>query len=228
MLMILSRCLIVAMIVTMISIPQAYADLNRGVGVQTIRDAQGKEIGLYKESHALLIGAGNYTAGWPKLPGVKKDLAEVKSTLEKAAFNVIVVEDPDHRLLQESINNFINKYGRQPENRLLIYFAGHGFTMRHSYGDEMGYIVPIDAPNPNRDKDGFSARAMDMQQIEVFARRIQSKHVLFVFDSCFSGSIFALSRAIPELITFKTNRPVRQFIGNVQKLGQRLISTVWI
>ncbi len=41
-------------------------------------------------------------------------------------------------------------------------------------------------------------KSMDMQQIEVFAKRIQSKHAIFLFDSCFSGSLFALSRAIPK------------------------------
>lgn len=76
----------------------------------------------------------------------------------------------------------------------------------------MGYIVPSDAPNPHQDEPGFLAKAMDMQQIEVYAKRIQSKHALFVFDSCFSGSLFALSRAAPESITYKTTEPVRQFI----------------
>jgi hypothetical protein len=36
----------------------------------------------------------------------------------------------------------------------------------------MGYIVPADAPSPERDKQGFLATAMDMQMIEVYARRV--------------------------------------------------------
>src|SRR6185436_11980520 len=36
------------------------------------------------------------------------------------------------------------------------------------------------------------------------------------FDSCFSGAIFALSRAVPDYITYKTSRPVRQFITSGQ------------
>jgi TolB-like protein len=35
---------------------------------------------------------------------------------------------------------------------------------------------------------------------------------LFIFDSCFSGSLFALSRAVPEHISYKTAKPVRLFI----------------
>jgi formylglycine-generating enzyme required for sulfatase activity len=76
----------------------------------------------------------------------------------------------------------------------------------------MGYIVPRDAPNPHRDQTGFLSKAMDMQQIEVYARRIQAKHALFLFDSCFSGAIFGMTRDAPAHISDKTAKPVRQFI----------------
>lgn len=51
-----------------------------------------------------------------------------------------------------------------------------------------------------------------MQRIEEYALQIQAKHALFLFDSCFSGSLFALSRAVPDIISYKTAQPVRQFI----------------
>ena len=53
---------------------------------------------------------------------------------------------------------------------------------------------------------------MSMQRIEEYALNIDAKHALFLFDACFSGSLFALSRAIPESINYKTAKPVRQFI----------------
>ncbi|KOR29067.1 hypothetical protein TI05_15760, partial [Achromatium sp. WMS3] len=40
-------------------------------------------IELYKGSYALLIGASEYRAGWPRLPGVKKDIPEVQKALEQ-------------------------------------------------------------------------------------------------------------------------------------------------
>ncbi len=177
-----------------------------------IKDKQGREVGLYKESHALVIGVSDYTAGWPVLPGVKKDVHAVKSILEKNGFSVTLVMNPNREQLFQAFYTFINNYGLKSDNRLLFYFAGHGHTVRQAYGEEMGYIVPTDAPNPNRDHEGFLTKAMDMQMVEVYAKRIQSKHALFLFDSCFSGSIFALSRAIPENISYKTSKPVRQFI----------------
>jgi formylglycine-generating enzyme required for sulfatase activity len=71
--------------------------------------------------------------------------------------------------------------------------------------------VPTDAPNPHQDPPGFFAKAMAMERVEVYAKDIQAKHALFLFDSCFSG-FFAKSRGVPEHINYKTSRPVRQFI----------------
>jgi formylglycine-generating enzyme required for sulfatase activity len=184
---------------------------TRGMKV-VIRDHAGQQVGLYENSYALVIGVSDYTAGWPKLPGVKKDIAAVKESLEKHGFQVTVVENPNCERLKKAYDDFINQYGQNPYDRLLFYFAGHGHTVKLAYGGEMGYIVPADAPNPERDSRGFLAKATDMQMVEVYAKRIQSKHALFLFDSCFSGKLFAISRAVPENITYKTVMPVRQFI----------------
>lgn len=187
------------------------AQEQRGIGVE-IKVEDGKTIKLYDKSYALVIGISDYTNGWPKLPGVKGDIQAIRAVLEKQGFQVVVKEDLNSVQLDEVFRTFIQQYGLNVENRLLFYFAGHGHTVTQSYGDEMGYLVPSDAPNPNRDLTGFLAKAMDMQQMELYARRIQAKHALFLFDSCFSGSLFALSRAVPDNISYKTSRPVRQFI----------------
>ncbi|MCK4786086.1 MAG: DUF1566 domain-containing protein, partial [Desulfobacteraceae bacterium] len=55
-------------------------------------------------------------------------------------------------------------------------------------------------------------RAISMKDIEAYSLRIRSKHVLMLFDSCFSGSLFSLVRAVPEDITEKSSLPVRQYI----------------
>ena len=172
----------------------------------------GEVVSLYKKSHALVIGAANYYRGWPKLYGTARDVNAVKKALTKHGFDVSVVWNPNDSQLRKAFMDFINTYGMDPENRLLFYFAGHGHTEKLAYGEEMGYIVPINAPNPEENKIEFLKKALDMQQIEVYAKRIQAKHALFVFDSCFSGSIFSVSRAIPKSISYKTTKPVRQFI----------------
>lgn len=184
---------------------------DRGVGVR-IKTGSGQIIKLYDRSYALVIGVTDYTAGWPRLPGVKKDVEEVSRALEKHDFRVTKVENPDSQQMEKSFKEFIDQYGRSADHRLLFYFAGHGYTLKQSYGEEMGYIVPTDAPIPARDQAGFMSKAMSMEQIELYAKRVQSKHALFLFDSCFSGSFFARAVGVPESIGYKTSLPVRQFI----------------
>lgn len=167
---------------------------------------------LYQQSHALLIGVSAYNNGLPILPGVISDISAVKAALEENGFDVTVVMDPDNAGLENAFRKFIGKYGQLPDNRLLFYFAGHGHTIKMPYNEDIGYICPIDAPNPSKDSSDFEQKAMPMAHIETFARQIKSKHALFLFDACFSGSLFAMSRAIPEIISYKTKEPVRQFI----------------
>ena len=181
-------------------------------GIQVVKDQQGEQVCLYKESHALLIGVSDYTAGWADLNGVKKDIPRVKAALSKRGFNVVTVMNPTKSELENAIASFISNYGRHEDNRLLIYYSGHGYTLTKKWGGEMGYIVPADAPDPARDKNGFMDKAVDMVKVEGWAKNIDTKHALFMFDSCFSGSLFSLSKAAPGIINYKTSNPVRQFI----------------
>jgi formylglycine-generating enzyme required for sulfatase activity len=119
--------------------------------------------------------------------------------------------DPDHTALLNAFNDFIARYGQERESRLIFYFAGHGYTKR-IYGNDIGYLLPVNCPNPERDPMGFQTRAMPMGQIELFAQQVQSKHALFLFDACFSGAVFAQSRDVPGIIGYKITKPVRQFI----------------
>jgi hypothetical protein len=52
-----------------------------------------------------------------------------------------------------------------------------------------------------------------MDDIENYARKIQAKHALFVFDSCFSGKLVEKSEIlVPPFVIENVARPVRQFI----------------
>ncbi len=172
-------------------------------GVVIYKNPAGQEVGLYRNSYALVIGASEYQH-WPKLPGVKEDVKSVRGALERQGFRVTVVEDPDRGALRRAFEDFINAHGGGVDDRLLFYFAGHGYTRKLSYGAEMGYIVPVDAPRPDDDPHGFLAAALDMEEFPHYARRIEAKHALFLFDSCFSGSLFYLSRSVPEHISERT------------------------
>ena len=42
-----------------------------GVKRVEIKTSSGEAVGLYEQSHALVIGVSDYTNGWPKLPRVR-------------------------------------------------------------------------------------------------------------------------------------------------------------
>jgi hypothetical protein len=197
--------------------------LGPGQQVVPIKDKSGQQIGAYAESHALVVGIVNSTGGWPPLPGVKRDVQAVTAALEKQGFHVIVVMDPTLEELEKAYREFTGTYGLAPDNRLLFYFAGNGYTVKPAYAlgneeDGMGYLVARDTPLPTADLDQFRRQALSMERFTSLAREIQTKHVLFVFDSCFSGAItFALARSSsgpPESdISPRTGEAVRQFIA---------------
>ncbi len=172
-----------------------------------------KALPLYSGYYALVIGAGAYRAGWPSLPNPPEDAKKVASTLKSLGWEVDTLLDPDAESLRQKLNQLIIQQGRKKNKAILVWYSGHGHTLVEADGSKLGYIVPVDAPNPNKDELGFMAKGISMRQVETVARRIQAKHVLMVFDSCFSGAIFSLSRAVPSpYIEEKVSQPVRQFI----------------
>ena len=184
---------------------------SRSVKV-TVKTVGGETLSLYNASYALVVGVSDYTNGWPDLREVVNDTRDVKAALEQHGFIVTIVENPTAAQLENAMKDFIATRGLGAENRLLFYFAGHGYTQKKAYGANMGYIVPSDVPLPDKDQAGFLRKAISMENFNSYAREINAKHVLFIFDSCFSGSIFALARAVPAVITYKTSEPVRQFV----------------
>jgi len=167
---------------------------------------------IYDKSYALIIGNSHYD-NWKKLTSVQKEVEDIESALEKRGFTVDRKSNLSGKEIREAFDNFINQYGFTKNNRLLVYFAGHGDT-QSSNDERRGYIIGRDTPTFSQDPHTFKRSAVSMNEIESYAVRIESKHVLFIFDSCFSGSIFEVRGRIshPEPILSYTSRPVRQFI----------------
>ena len=186
---------------------------NRGEGgVVRIKTQSGERIQLYKGSYALLIGVSQYEH-WGDLVSVPGELAEVKAALEAQGFKVEPLLNPDSDSMKDTLSNFIMQYGYDPDNRLLIFFSGHGATRADG---RMGYLVPRDAPEMRKDPAGFMRKAVSMSQIMTWCREMIAKHALFMFDSCFSGTIFesrGTADSTPPPISDYTAKPVRYFIS---------------
>lgn len=200
------RLLIILSLIFFISSTVSAA--TRGIHVVS---KKGKELYLYKDYHALVVGVGDYKY-WPDLRGSVRDAREVAGSLKKMGMNVKLILNPDSSELKAALNELTYGAGSEKNRAILFFFSGHGETETLATGEKLGYIIPRDAPLPSRDGIGFINKAISMNQIETYALRIKSKHVLMLFDSCFSGSVFSSLKGIPTDITEKSNRPARQFI----------------
>ena len=140
----------------------------------------------YAQSWAVVIGIDDYQH-WPKLQYAVNDAEAIRSQLvQQFGFepdHVLVLKDKDATrngilaLFEERLNHELAK-----DDRLLVFFAGHGATRQLSSGRTLGYIVPVDST-----PDQFAVDAIPMTEIQDMAESLVAKHILFVMDACYSG-----------------------------------------
>lgn len=195
-----------------LSIP-LYAEF-RGIQVfSRTMDGSTKAISLYSGYYALVVGVSEYNNGWPHLPNPVNDAREVAALLRELGWDVDLLENPDGKTLRNRLNKLIADQGRDKEKAILFWYSGHGHTLQEADGTKLGYFIPVDAPDPAKDLVGFMDRAVSMRMMKTVSKQILSKHVLMLFDSCFSGAVFQLARAKPSpYIEEKVSLPVREFI----------------
>jgi hypothetical protein len=171
----------------------------------------GEKINLYKDYHALVMGVGSYKK-WPELGNAVSDAKEVAVRLKDLGFQVKLVLDPTYLEMKSALTEMVFKTGSEVDRAVLFYYAGHGYTQKLPDKTRMGYLIPTDCPLLEEDSLGFATHAISMKEIESASLKISSRHVIMLFDSCFSMSLFSLFRAVPDDITKKSALPVRQFI----------------
>ena len=172
---------------------------------------------LYSASHALVIGIDKYTErGWPPLRNAVRDAGLVADALKTQGFEVSLRTDLTSAELFPALQAFFISKGRDPEARLLLWFAGHGHTITLGGSSEEGYIVPADAPAADTDTE-FRLKAVALRQFNYLMTQAKAKHVLAVLDSCFSGNVLAITRdaelTAPPEITLRTDGRARQIIS---------------
>ena len=198
--------------ITFISTTDLRSQTSRGMKI-SVRTNAGEHIELYNASYALVIGNGNYTNGWDPLPGALQDVKEVAEALKTHDFNVTLKTDLTADEFEDAFLTFVLEHGADENNRLLFYYAGHGYTLPLANEQERGYLVMVDAPEPDTDKLGFVRESVNMETLVGESKAILARHVLFLFDCCFSSTILnARDRISPESISDNIRYPVRQFI----------------
>jgi uncharacterized caspase-like protein len=176
----------------------------------------------YGTSWALVVGINEYRHA-PPLSYAANDARAVADALPRLGFQqvrLLLDEQATKAAIERVIyDEFQRRMG--PDDRLFVFFAGHGITVPLPRGGEEGYLVPVDG-DPQR--PALTAIAMD--EVRKMGRRVSAKHILFAIDSCFSG--FAVTRDItPESVrdadlAAALQEPVVQVMTAGRK-GQRAI-----
>jgi len=132
----------------------------------------------FGQSYAILFGISNYDSKTP-LPGVERDLANMKAFLEAQGFALVLIKanrDVTADTLRNVQRHFDGKLKKQ--DRLLVYYAGHGARVA-----DRGYIVLAtsgDTLNPKT--------SIPMDEFVAWMRGLDVKHLLVILDACYSGA----------------------------------------
>ncbi len=166
----------------------------------------------YEKSWAIVIGIDDY-AKWPKLEYASRDAQAIADTLTGQfgfpSSQVIVLKNQ-----QATRNNILAAFhdrlgdGRTQKNdRVFVFFAGHGATRKLASGRDLGYIIPVDS-----DPKEFATDAIAMTDVQNIAESLQAKHVLFVMDACYSGLGLTRGTASSSFLRENARRTARQML----------------
>jgi len=169
---------------------------------------------IYDNSYALIIGIDKYE-NVSNLDYAVKDANSIASLLQDnfnfPSKNVTVLLNEEATFT--NIRNGLSKVSSSAKanDRVLIYFAGHGMTDDLPDGGEMGYLLPIEAK-----RDELFTTSIPMDDLKRISSMSKSKHMLFLIDACYGGlaatGARGLSSTTPNYIDKITKDKSRQII----------------
>jgi hypothetical protein len=143
---------------------------------------------------AAVIGINTYQH--PEIPALSyavNDARSVAAALERLGFTserIFLLLDA--QATRQGIESVLYDRLRAAgvNDRLFVFFAGHGETMALPHGDTEGFLLPHDA-NPRN----LFTTAISMSDVRRIGQRIAAKHILFAVDACYSGFTVAQARS---------------------------------
>ena len=167
----------------------------------------------YGDSWALVVGINRYRKPSLRLSYAVNDARAVVSALTKIGFaqnRITLLEDGQATGLAVRRGFDHLRLNTKPEDRVFIFFAGHGTTVDIPGGGQMGYLIPVDGT-----VEALLATGIPMNQVRNMARLIPAKHVFFAIDACFAGLMAARETPKPykaETVSRLTRGRLRQIL----------------
>jgi len=139
--------------------------------------------------YALIIGNRDYLHIDPLVSPIN-DAERVRQILqERYGFRTIFLPNADKQQILSALNDLYQQI--QPEDNLLVYYAGHGNLSERDQGRrQQGYWLPVDA-----EQDRL-AHWLNNAVISDHLDRIRARSILVLADSCYAGTLASDSSAL--------------------------------
>lgn len=211
---------------------------QRDIGVAVKSDAikNSHLAGCYRKSWAVVIGINAYQ-NVPSLNYAVADAEAIAGTLESCGFPAGQITTlTDAKATRQNIMDLIT--GDLPrkmdeDDRLVLFFAGHGQDFDTPAGGKLGYLIPSDG-----DPDYLASRCLSMRDVVNWNELLPAKHILYVMDCCYGGLMASRRQGLdpnhPQYLEELTRRKVRQIITAggpneqvIEEAGHGLFSRVF-
>jgi uncharacterized caspase-like protein len=159
--------------------------------------------------HAIVIGIDQYQDDViPRLSFARADAEAIAAALgrvqeDERSIRLLVDEQATRRSIMTAIGEEVHRLV-EPDDIVLIYFAGHGSPERRGARDRRSrYLIPHDT-----DYRRIFATGIDMERdVHTWLERLpDAKLVVIVLDACFSGAAGGRSFTGPLLAESRTLR----------------------
>ncbi|NOQ45967.1 MAG: hypothetical protein GQ559_04740, partial [Desulfobulbaceae bacterium] len=173
-----------------------------------------EEFGDY---YALIIGNSRYKQ-LDTLPTAKEDAIAVQRILEDDyGFDTTVLLDADYFDVLAEL--FRLQRELKANDRLLIYYTGHGYLDKEGNG----WWQPVNASSDNIKKENW----LDDRQIAEQLDLIKARHILIVADSCYSTQWTARSdlQAARPPENYGNRKTLKKWVRRMLKIETRMVLT---
>jgi uncharacterized caspase-like protein len=143
-------------------------------------------------SWAVVIGIDEYQHA----PRLKYAVADAKATameFERRGYQVTTLfngQATEDAIEGELGDKLLDRVGEN--DRVVIFYAGHGETKTVKGGKTQGFLLPVNAR-----PDALSQSAISMGRIRELADALPAKQVLFLVDVCYGGIAGQQFRSLP-------------------------------
>lgn len=155
----------------------------------------------FRRSHAVVIGIDAYGGGLAELTTAVADARAVGACLgEDHGYEVRSLLDAEAglagllALFEDELPASVG-----PEDRLVVYFAGHGLALADDGEGPQGYLLPADA------RAADAGTWLAMSRVREALARLSCRHLLLILDCCFAAS-------------FRWTSPTRSFLPLAEPL----------